>query len=734
MVDIENYFPETNSEIVLENNLDKLPNERIGYQFDEKEIFEKALLLLESKILQEESKDDVLSKIPKTIDWDNLYSDTLNLLKKLIIIGDGASVISLLPKAINLGESSAELINVLGLLVKNNFASDVINRLQKIPNFNRLPSYQTNLLDKLIETGFVKEVAHLLPKLKKNDNLSPWYISLISKISLLESDFKEQMVRDLREFIPEEIDMSKIDYSETGFLELLIELDSNFEQLFLKRIKSGIDVLLINPDQLNILEIMLKKNFGNHVADLIKPSNKNIEIGIYSSYLLRTMAELGFGQKVLEIVKDNSGKTSPKAFHVYEALVLNGFADEVIELDILSEAIINSSDFVTIYNFLNALIDCGYGKKVIDGIKPFDLSDIDHDSEEMLTKLVKKGFSKEVLNLLPKNIDHQFFRNIAGDLYISLVSNDELFRQNFFENLPESFSLAQAKDLKLSGLISAGFSTEIISRFSGANDLFSEFSYEYYKDEEQKDFLTTLARKGHTNELQQLFSKQIAEVESSMRQPIDPDQLDIWQKAGPNLYEIIKNFRVNSEESIKKLKNGWFRAKFEKGEGDFGYIYIWLKSKEFKVVFRSQNINEESLDNYQKALTLIPNFVSRKTYPELQPSETGKENLQTKTLFSDSFREVYAGITLEDLHLSALPKKIRDSILNQRKFILLKLAINGIDHGHPHDANFNVRFLLEKDGKKQILFDVNLAIKKAVENKMSITPIVTLRDWDKAKS
>lgn len=60
------------------------------------------------------------------------------------------------------------------------------------------------------------------------------------------------------------------------------------------------------------------------------------------------------------------------------------------------------------------------------------------------------------------------------------------------------------------------------------------------------------------------------------------------------------------------------------------------------------------------------------------------------------------------------------------------LLVNDVQHGHPHDGNFNLRWLLQDDkgGGKEVIFDPNIALQRAYEEELSITPIVTLRDWD----
>jgi hypothetical protein len=98
------------------------------------------------------------------------------------------------------------------------------------------------------------------------------------------------------------------------------------------------------------------------------------------------------------------------------------------------------------------------------------------------------------------------------------------------------------------------------------------------------------------------------------------------------------------------------------------------------------------------------------------------------------FREVYAGIEL-GLYEACLSGQIADEVASQQKYILLMLAVNGINHGHAFYHNLNLRFLLKTLGKPhQVVFDLNYAIQLAKQNQSELVPILTLRDWDQAVS
>jgi len=163
------------------------------------------------------------------------------------------------------------------------------------------------------------------------------------------------------------------------------------------------------------------------------------------------------------------------------------------------------------------------------------------------------------------------------------------------------------------------------------------------------------------------------------------------------------------------------------------------KSGNPQILFRNQEgkLPEEkikmrnSLQAYQAAVKIIPGYISSINYPELQLTESGVIS-QTK-FAGNGFREVYAGYNLDtQLDISKLPQPLQASIEAQKRYILGMLAVHGIDHGHAGEQNMNVRFLLEKDENKIIVFDANIALQHAIKEKMAITPILTLRDWDMA--
>lgn len=190
------------------------------------------------------------------------------------------------------------------------------------------------------------------------------------------------------------------------------------------------------------------------------------------------------------------------------------------------------------------------------------------------------------------------------------------------------------------------------------------------------------------------------------------------------------------QEFQKKLKfvhshGDWTLSQLQKDDltDNDSKLYVFTNSKTKEMFFRGKDIPSGSLEILKDVINNYSDFMPSNYYWEVEDS--AKTNVKFGT---SGFREVFEGISLDQLELSSLPEAIKRSIILQRYYIILELYRNGIDHGHPHIRNFNVRFLLEDAmGRKTVDFDPALAIKTARRYGMTLTPIVILRDWDKAK-
>lgn len=153
--------------------------------------------------------------------------------------------------------------------------------------------------------------------------------------------------------------------------------------------------------------------------------------------------------------------------------------------------------------------------------------------------------------------------------------------------------------------------------------------------------------------------------------------------------------------------------------------------------------SKDAISALAKAREVLSDFVSSSYYPELPEID---EEESTNSIFQGTtrrykigrhgYREVYAGETIGNFrYYTNIPSELLKDIYAQRDYILIQLLRHGIHHNHPHDWNFNVRWLLKnKDGSINTLaFTAERALDKAQKENLTITPIVTLRDWKLAE-
>lgn len=509
---------------------------------------------------------------------------------------------------------------------------------------------------------------------------------------LSNNDFKEKLIKKLSSFIPEVIDFAKLDTSLAGVLKLLVSIDDDFKSKFVDRFDN---LFFISEEGIPLLSYLLDNDFEEELVELLPDSLDDFEKSDQLFFLLRILLN-GFNIKVedslLDILRNSKNIFREKGSSDFlSELVNKGLGLDLLEMNILPD-LISDEDCTLQFDFLLKLIDRNFVEDIKDRLGFLSLKDISSEKAVILFHIVKKGFGQEILDRL------------SGDFEL--------------------------------------------------NDVFYSYSLRY-QDRYQIRFLELLASSGFKSQLLELFSEKLEGYGELVRDSISFDELEVNAKVGPHLDEIIEKFPI-LPGSIKELRGGWVRGKIrkKKKKDEYGnvieegevFIYLKIENESFKVVFRNKNIEEQHLDTYKEAFDLIPEFVSNPVYSELQNKQE-KNNSSPKVFSSEprmlsaetslptfGFREVYAGVSLSTLSMKSLPDKVKESIENQKKYILMKLAINGIHHGHSHNANFNVRFLLEKDGEKQLFFDINVALQHAIKNEMNFTPIVTLRDWDQATS
>lgn len=688
-------------------------------------------------VWQQKFKTDHKVDIPEgKINWSNLKEEDFASLELAVVNGRAKEICELLPSPIeNTKESNFR--DFLIFLIKQGFAKDLLEKTAPVKDFAQISENQFYFFYLFIISELTSDLFKFLPDFStiKLSNFNSSFSLFIEYLVENNAELKDNLKNIVRLLIPERISFIDLSTREANAIALLLKIDPEHQLFLLPRIENQIDVLMLDTFQISLLINMLCRGFGQEIVKLMVSSAKNVSLGYFSIELLSQMSDLGFGQKVLEILENIPNKDSSSAFKVYAALAKNGFAKETIDFGVLQEKLDLETDYEGSKVYLSHLVEAGFGDQVLQKISTYPElfgTFVDYELETLFTKLVKNGFVKQVLALLSEEALNPIYLTSDG-LLVNLCLRDDGFKRKFFDNLPTNFGLDFVRNAPLHCLVEAGFGEELINRLVITDDFLNDFEYDYHdRVENQKNFLLFLANSGFKDRFLAIFSKRITELESSLRSPLSGENLILGSKVGPHLHEIIKLFPVDYSSPIDDLRGGWKRADVDK-TGSRAKIYAKLSDEYvISVFFRNYQIPIQSLENYLKAFSVMPNFISGPTYPELDDGDT-PEFLQAKT-YRDGFREVYAGPSLSDIKINLLPEPLKKSILDQRKLIICNLAINGIDHGHPHNRNFNVRFLLEKDGQKQIIFDINLAVQLAFKNKMNITPIVTLRDWDSATS
>lgn len=218
-----------------------------------------------------------------------------------------------------------------------------------------------------------------------------------------------------------------------------------------------------------------------------------------------------------------------------------------------------------------------------------------------------------------------------------------------------------------------------------------------------------------------------------LRKKIPPTELSLSFQCGDHLYEQI-NFFPLYNSFVEKLPFGWYRSTLDKPLDQTTITIYYREGSQIQdsaLLFRASNVPMAGLESYQRAIETMPHCIGLANYPELT-----RNGLPLSSLRRNGFREVYQGPTIASFAFYTLSRSVKDNIFSQVEQIKYLLECHEIAHGHPHLANFNVRFLLsnEDDSYKQLSFDINDAIRTAILHGYYLTPIVTIRDWDQATS
>jgi hypothetical protein len=206
---------------------------------------------------------------------------------------------------------------------------------------------------------------------------------------------------------------------------------------------------------------------------------------------------------------------------------------------------------------------------------------------------------------------------------------------------------------------------------------------------------------------------------------------DYLRKAGPDLAAVIETIPLlpNAE------RNGFRIAEITKTGSSQVVYYKETPSGEIYCIFQASGIPTSALDAYELTAQHIPEFVSTANYFELSDKSIPATFIRKK---ANSFREIFTGMPFSSLQKAEnIPPELWENICMQRAKILHTLSRLHVNHGHPHGGNFNVRFLVEdtKTGEKLLRFtyaDTLSEVDSSPDTELKITPIVTLRDWDRA--
>ncbi|MFA6814465.1 MAG: hypothetical protein WCR60_02880, partial [Patescibacteria group bacterium] len=440
-----------------------------------------------------------------------------------------------------------------------------------------------------------------------------------------------------------------------------------------------------------LLQSLVEKGYDQEILDRLPASLdfKNLSDGV--AYLLRSLVEKGYDQEILDRLPASLDfkNLSDGVAYLLQSLVEKGYDQEILDRSPASLDFKNLSQGAEF--LLRSLLEKGYGKKILAKLPAqLDLNDLSQGAVCLFRSLLEKGYGKKILAKLPAQLDLNDLSDEAGNLLVSLLEK--------------------------------GYGKKIIAKLPAQPDLKN-------LSQGAEFLLRSLTKKPEGEK----FVKELLErSKGTVRKGISGDELGFFEgQIAPSLSEIIQTFPIK-EGSAKEWRGGWLRAELNK-TGSKSYVFFKPDGEEsFKIIFFNDEIGDSSLEAYKLATKLIPGFVSAPVYWELLD---GENQCPEPLLRKNGFREVYAGLSLGSINLNDLPRAIRDSINIQKEITILTLGIYNIHHGHPHDGNFNVRFLLtDENGTKSLLFDLNKAIKMAKENNCLLTPIVTLRDWDRAVS
>jgi hypothetical protein len=376
-------------------------------------------------------------------------------------------------------------------------------------------------------------------------------------------------------------------------------------------------------------------------------------------------------------------------------------------------------------------------------------------------ELIRNGFGNVILERLPTEIDVSVIDDYGSNILLELITNNQekdvfsrfinplpLFQMNrkaegffirMFEQKPETaVAIANLLPVHIDPTELEDSSLRVVlllSKYGQGEAVLARFpTVDIFGLSEQEEKVITWALR--SGEIPKVLENVLSLAESP-RQEMDASDWDS-SSIPDNLHDsYIENLKTNlteipSLDEDEELTEDW--TKYQLNKDDFlpnrqSQVFVYLNNKTQALIFRGERIASKSLDLLKEVKKVHPEFMPSSYYWDLTDSPEREMQFGTS-----GFREVFEGISIDKLALDTLPEPLRRSIILQRYYIIAKLREMGIDHGHPHTGNFNVRFLLQDaDGKKVLEFDPKKAIQIAQQRRMTLKPIVILRDWDLAK-
>ena len=620
--------------------------------------------------------EELLAKLPDTIDLNSLTLGACTFLDRLVDKGCQEEIIDRLPQDLEVTELDVLTRLLLRRLPNSSTARSLVDKITKPNDFSELNAGNLRYLAELAAEGSASVVLDKLPDTINFESLSReggWLLQVL---------VRRGCGTQILEYVPDQVDLQRLRQEQGWPLAALTE--KGFGPEILTRLPEIFDLNTMSKDAGKVLASLARKGLAHGLVRRLP-----------ADFDLRTISE-GGGLILSELVR------------------LRGWADQLPdELDL-----VNTSQGGG--KFLGALAASRYDQMLTDKLPDkIELDQINEETGAFLRDLVNTYHEQAIMDRLPDQLQLGGIK--SATVLASLARAG--YERELLDRLPDKLDLTNLlpeETLFLETLVRSGYSMWLLLKLPEPGQL---------KDvsEAAGNFLWRLFTESRDKSL---IKSMLEELEPELRRPISPDQIDdeyLDEEVDIGLPELIDGFPIEMG-SKQELRQGWQRAAIKK-TGSKTYVYFKPESDGmFKLVFANDEIEEMSLKGYREITKLIPEYVSSAEYFELDDEGRRPEPVFRR----QGYREIYAGPSIRSIEIDELPPPIKASINAQISYISWVLAVHGIKHGHLHNGNLNVRFLLEGDEGKQVCFDVGRALRLAKEKEWMITPIVILRDWDLA--